>query len=55
MGKFDREIKMLEKIREDYDTQLRKADYGSKKYNELKETRNEAIERMFSLVYKNTD
>ena len=46
--------RLLERIRQDFDSQLKNLEFGSKKYNEVKSSRNEAVERLFRIMYENS-
>lgn len=50
-----RDIQLLEKIKKDYEEQLRNLHYNSTKYKEVKENMYDTIDKLFSLMYKETD
>ena len=57
MTHFKENIKLLEKIRADYDRQLKKINKQEKpdEYDRIKESRNETIEKMYYLWWRETD
>lgn len=54
MTNYQEDIRLLTKIREEYDRQLRNINRieNPKQYDEVKETRNETLEKLFALWYK---
>lgn len=45
------DIRLLEKIRYDFDKQLDRLEPGTEKYDDIKESRNEVLEKLYKLMY----